>query len=350
MPRREAVIALTSEENVPLTTTKNVPLAHTIHGDGRRRYIRARELESLAIEKYKKTASGITITDVSRHFVLSKRQAELKIKHAREQGVLYTSSRTRPQHYLPASMKGDIDYKRRENVLKQVSGGTHPDTELAELFQETNSIDLLKLLQAEFENAPLRIHKLQLLCSIPREAYDELKLVPDPKNKAKPYRQPIGPIVVDYQINRTGTVAIHIPCTKIPFRVASQDDVTALFVFLGQVKDRLVCLLSDRSGGIVPDVMHWLAQRCDLNKDVPLEHGLQHLSLNLQLRYLDRTFRLYVKPMGAQTVLRAEEDEKPMRPLHEYLDELLYRSSATCPDPRVALLRQCAWTPLNKHI
>lgn len=314
---------------------KSAPLEQKIQQTSARPYARVAELEKLALDIYSNNGQGITTADVQRHFGISKPQAARKIKHAIRANILYTRGRSKPQQYFPTCKRADIEYERQKNVRNRVSLGTYPDRELAGLFMQRSAVDYLQLLKSTFANAALSLHKLQLQFRLQRDAYDELDLSVEPSNMEKKCEYRFGRAVVSYHVNRTGVVVIHVACSREPFKLASGEDVLELYGFLGQVRDRFVCLLHNSSESMVPCLLDWAVRRCDVNKDVPLEPlELQCPSLNFQIRHLSNVFRAYIKPMRANTMLRVEQELTLSKPMHELLrDILIHEPQTPLPSP-----------------
>jgi hypothetical protein len=82
------------------------------------------------------------------------------------------------------------------------------------------------------------------------------------------------------------------------------NDLSSLFVFFGQVRDRLLYLLSDVREKIVPDVMEWSLIQCGMNRDSEIDDKMQLTLPDIQLKYADRVFRLYVKSLHDKAVCR----------------------------------------------
>ena len=71
------------------------------------------------------------------------------------------------------------------------------------------------------------------------EFYNQLKQKEEPINKAKPYDENIGRRHVTYRQSPNGTVEVAVATTDTPFRIERDEDVSAHFAFLGQVRDKL---------------------------------------------------------------------------------------------------------------
>jgi hypothetical protein len=115
---------------------------------------------------------------------------------------------------------------------------------------------------------------------------------------------------VDYTFYPSGTVNVEIKCSNHPIKLENGIDRTRIFVFLGQVKDRLTQLLMDKHERIVPDILDWHLSECDLNRDITVSDALHATGLNLQIKHLDHLFRIYIKSIGKNTVCRVEENKR----------------------------------------
>jgi hypothetical protein len=170
--------------------------------------------------------------------------------------------------------------------------------------------------------APPHLHKLQLMLYIDKEYYAGLKQEPRPKNRAKLYEENIGTRHVSYTFSPNGTVQVSVISSDNPFKLETDEDVSMLFSFLGQVRDRLLYHVRDMRERIVPSIMEWRLKGCDINKDIEIDDNAQLTLPDLQLRYADRVFRLYVKSLHDKSFLRAEESLAPNLPLVEAIDNI----------------------------
>jgi hypothetical protein len=134
---------------------------------------------------------------------------------------------------------------------------------------------------------------------------------------------------VKYTYSPNGKVQVYIACSISPFRIQTEQDEAALFAFLGQVKDRMLYHVSDPTERIVPPLLSsssqdsgWHLVQCDVNKDIEVSDMMQLSGLNLQLGYLDRVFRLYIKSMYDKSVCRAEESLSVNMPIFEALKSI----------------------------
>jgi hypothetical protein len=73
----------------------------------------------------------------------------------------------------------------------------------------------------------------------------------------------------------------------------------------------------------------WRLVQCDVNKDIEVSDMMQLSGLNLQLEYLDRVFRLYIKSMHDKSVCRAEESLSVNMPIFEALKSIRSGSNSS---------------------
>lgn len=139
-----------------------------------------------------------------------------------------------------------------------------------------------------------------------------LKHEPNEYNRVKVHLERIGNQVkgipnVKYLIYPNGRVLVYIACSDTPFKLETDNDVSFLFAFLGQVRDRLLHALSDVRERFVPSIMDWRLLECDVNKDVVIDDMEQLTLADILLKDADRVFRLYVKSLHDKSVYRCEE-------------------------------------------
>ena len=116
---------------------------------------------------------------------------------------------------------------------------------------------------------------------------------------------------------------IYISCTNTPFKLAVEEDVSSFFSFIGQVKDRLVHFLNDSSESAIPPIMDWILVQCDINQDIGI-NIIEQLSIpDLQLRILDRIFRMYVKNIDGSSYYRIEESKQVNQELRFAIPEIM---------------------------
>ena len=152
--------------------------------------------------------------------------------------------------------------------------------------------------------------------------YNEIFLKPWPYNKTKIEKERIEIREVTYRFHKRGSIEIYIACSENPFQLETEDDVNNIFVFLGQVKDRLACILNDPRERIVPQLDTWILKYCDFNKDGELKDNLgQLMNLNIQIKYAGQAFRLYVKNMQDKFVLREEKVTNVNQPITTFMND-----------------------------
>lgn len=309
-----------SVKNVPVQIGRNVLVGKIGRSIVHRRCITEEKIKEIAIEKYKSTGKGITIQDVIERFALKKQQAQRSLKHFHAKGIIFTAEdlinqgiyliqNTNPQQYFAVCVKADIleDIKKRKNVLVRPTGvslqkGTLISNQLE--YQRAQSfLDVLVLLPF----APLYIHKLQLMVFIDKQYFNEILQKEGHINRAKRYEEIIGRRHVTYTFSPNGSVEIAVRSSDTPFKLETDEDDSIIFSFLGQVKDRLLYHVSDIREQQVPSIMNWVLKACDLNKDITIDEKAQLTLPDIQLKYADMVFRLYVKSLHDKAVYRTEE-------------------------------------------
>ena len=140
-----------------------------------------------------------------------------------------------------------------------------------------------------------------------KEYYNELEQRELPNNRAKPSVEFIGRRHVTYTMSPNGTVEIYITSNDSPLRIERDEDVSAIFAFLGQVRDRFLYHVSDIRERYVPPLLSWVLKQCDMNKDVKISDKAQQTLPDIQLIHADRVFRLYVKIIEGKAYCRGEE-------------------------------------------
>jgi hypothetical protein len=161
-----------------------------------------------------------------------------------------------------------------------------------------------------FGRDPLYIHKLQLQLSLESKYYTDIQKTSSKHNKSKQHEEKIGTSIVKYLVYPNGKTMIFVACSNNPFKLEDESDVSILYAFLGQVRDRLLYLMTDPHERIVPPIMKWILTGCDINKDVTVSDMLQLTAINIQLKDADRVFRLYIKALGDKEIYRVEGSVK----------------------------------------
>jgi hypothetical protein len=306
-------------------------------------YIRGREIENLAVRKYRECGRGTKYSDLMKEFHCSKAKAQRILKYScnksmmvmkgehivRQDPILFTLyQRTNPQTYFPRCLKADIieNLKKKgkmalprdqmDNVSKKNVLRSFFEKSNEHYYQDENNGDPHELAKAEYFQDILKslpfvcrgIHKIQLVTSIKKNYYNDLdRILPRAVNRAKIQHENIGNRIVTYTFSPNGAVEIAIACSNNPFRIEYEEDINLLFSFLGQVKDRLLYMVSDPHEREVPQINDWVLKSCDLNKDVEVTDKCQIVCPDLQLKYAGRVFRIYVKSLSDRAVARVEE-------------------------------------------
>ena len=323
-------------QNEPNPDQQNRPIDQLDHRYGCHKWILNKDLESLAIEKYRINGRGTTIYDVIETFQCSKDKAQRRLKNACKEKIdkndkkfslLFTfdNERTKPQQYYPSCIKAKIIENKKNRLIgttgvtsnnKTFSSKSPLDNAL--IYQLVSSL-LTELCLLPFY--PLLMHNIHLWTQIDESHYNELhqKLS---VNQSKIEREQIGLRPVVYTFNKSGSIQIDIKSSRYPFKIETDDDINSFFVFLGQVKDRLGLILSDPRERIVPAVNNWILKSCDFNKDVEFEGDIgQILDPNIQIKYAGKALRLYVKSMEDKFVIRGERTMKIDKPVFTFLNE-----------------------------
>jgi hypothetical protein len=347
-------------ENVLPQGGESVPVAEPVQVVCCRKLITKKMVRSCAIEKYRTNRKGITIEDITAKCAVKKSKAQRSLKYFHSTGVLFTANdliregihllqNKNPQEYFAACMKAEIleNLKKRKSVPVQVSGVNLPKYSiypLSNAIEHQNADTFLEVLVA-LAYAPPYIHKLLLMFHLNPEFYNELKQREQPINRAKPHEENIGRRHVAYRLSPNGTVEVYIATTDTPFRIERDEDVSALFAFLGQVRDRFLYYVGDIREKHVPNLLNWILKQCDLNKDVEIDSTAQLTFPDIQLKSADRVFRLYVKVIKDKAYCRGEESLTLNQVLPAALDNIRYpyKSLETKIDRVIRLLESGHW-------
>jgi hypothetical protein len=169
---------------------------------------------------------------------------------------------------------------------------------------------------------------MQFKLKIIPDCYHELHNIHiDTRNKGKEHVEIIGNVRVCYHFYANGTIMVFTESSNNPYRLADDTDLSRLFAFFGQVRDRLVTFLVDVHERIVPGILEWELTQCDINKDIIVGEGLQYTGLKVQVKHFDRLFRVYIKSIGGDTVCRVEESLNPIKPAVQAINEIFSNRS-----------------------
>jgi hypothetical protein len=285
--------------NVPIRSEVIVPIEELVHTPILSKRISKKKIEELAVQKYIACGQGIDFSDVM-EFRCSKTNAQRILKDCCEQRILFRSpKRTKPQRYYPSVLKADIleKLKQRGNVPIQLTEVLSSKAPLEEQ-KAQNLYDIFY----SFGRCPLYIDKLQLQLSLESRYYTDIQKSSSKYNKAKQHEEKIGTSIVKYLVYPNGKTMIFVACSNNPFKLEDESDVSILYAYLGQVRDRLLYLMTDPHERIVPPIMKWILTGCN--------DKLQLTAINIQLKDADRVFRLYIKSLGDKAVYRVEESLK----------------------------------------
>ncbi|HEU4824582.1 MAG TPA: hypothetical protein VFS97_14255 [Nitrososphaeraceae archaeon] len=210
---------MTSEpsKNIPIVSGQNIPLA--LLGQcvascyRQRRYTKAREIETLAVNQYKKNGKGITYRNLlSNGLAFNKAQAQITLKHCLTRNVLFTLGNYKPQQYHPTCLKSEISKK---NIPIKVTGVGYPKVGLLKSKPTASSLQNLDPVIVQtlegyvlplLPKAPLHIHKMQFKVGIPTEYYHQTALPAGLRNRGKQHEEIIGRAHVRYCFYANGTV------------------------------------------------------------------------------------------------------------------------------------------------
>jgi hypothetical protein len=320
-------------ENVPTQGDGIVlkdDLVHTLMYSKR---IPKKKIEELAVQKYRGCGKGIDFSDVM-EFRCSKTRAQRILKDCCQRsmgkdGILHapilfrSPKRTRPQQYYPSALRADIFERLKKSrdvpiYLTELSSSKAPLSTALEQQKAQNLLDMLLSLG----RFPLYIHKLHLQLTFESRYYNDIQKSRSQYNKSKQHEEKIGSALVKYLVYPNGKVMMFVACSNNPFKLEEDADESVLFSFLGQVRDRLLYLVSDPQEHIVPLITEWRLVGCDINKDIAVTDTLQLTAIDIQLKDADRVFRVYIKSLGDKAVYRAEESLKIGLPLIDALDTI----------------------------
>jgi hypothetical protein len=294
-----------SENNVPVDHQEDVPIATSVRSIRlSHSVITSKDVQALAFKEFKGSKKGITFNDLITKFEISKKRAQRKLKDCHKGGILFTPEKRKPQKFYPTCLRAEvIEYLYKKKIVPVDPTGVTSYSNPLELQKAQTFLEVLLMLPF----APPHIHKILLMLNIDREFYTTLEKKPRDGNLAKVYEEWIGKAFVTYTYNKNGRVEIAVACSNNPFKLETDDDVTIIFYFLGQVKDRMLYHLDDLKERGVPSELRWVLKGCDLNRDVEISDNMQITLPDIQLKYAGHVFRLYVKALGEKAICRGEE-------------------------------------------
>ena len=297
----------------------------------KRQYTKSQTLTDFVTTKYNTTGKGITFNDlIMSRLAKHKSQAQLMVKYGLNRGLPFTLGDHRPQIYYPTSIRSEIIKNHlSKNMPIQVTGVScskhHNSTSYRRIVLESLEKFVLPLLPT----APIFIHKLQLKLKLIPRCYDDIPLASRARNRGKDYAEIIGKNHVTYLFYPKGTVLVSIENNNNPLKLENEEDRSYILTFLGQVRDRLIFIVSDTHERLVPNVLTWHMTQCDINKDIIVSEWLQVTALKIQVSHFDHLFRLYIKSLSKDTVCRVEESAKPNRPCIDAINEIFNPNERT---------------------
>ena len=291
------------DKNILIGYKENVPIA--------REYVRSNELQELGVEKYHKNGKGITFNDlISRGITKTKGQAQRKLKNCLKNEVLFTIQHHKPQQYYPTCIKSYI--LERKNVPIDPTGDKYY-SEYCHRYNHSFIADILPLLPA----APSYIHNMHFKLKVSPQCYTQLNLPQyNINNKGKHQYENIAEAHVDYTFYPKGTVDVTVKCSTHAFKLENDIDLARLISFFGQLRDRLIVLLSDKKEKLVPDITEWYLTELDINKDIEVSPSLHFTAPKIQIKHLNDLFRIYIKSIGEHTACRVEKSMHPPSQKH----------------------------------
>lgn len=158
---------------------------------------------------------------------------------------------------------------------------------------------------------------------IDKEYYQALAKKAAPINRAKRFEENIGRRHVTYIFSPNGGIEIAIRSSDTPFKLENDEDVSVLFSFFGQVRDRLIHYVSDIWEREVPVILGWILKTCDLNKDIEIDEKAQLYLPDIQLKHAGQVFRMYIKSLHDRSVCRVEKSLTLGGPLVQALDGII---------------------------
>lgn len=316
--------------NVLLDTNNSVPLDQDTRIYLKRKYISKNQISELAESKGIK---GITIHDIQKNNA-SIKSAQRQLKYFHDLRVLFTAQdlinqdiqlpptfrNRRPQRYYAYSKKADLIEKIKkdyQNGLLNTTGMPNSNYPLYQSLQNQRANYFLEALQF-LHFSPTYIHKINFMLSIGKDNYKEISnYLHRPMGKRQ---ENIGKRHVEYDYHPNGTVQVFTTSNKHPVRLENEDDVNVFFSLIGQIKDRMIFHLEDRSERIIPPINNWILKQCDINNDIPISDKAQLYLPDIQLKFAGRVFRTYIKWLDNKLVNRIEESKEVNKPLSSFND------------------------------
>jgi DNA repair protein RadA len=311
-----------------------------------RQYISADNIKSLAKTKFKQSLEGLTYEDLVNDGPFkcadSEQRARDTLYYHYGEGHLFTFGRPIPQQYFATQDDAEkAAIYREKNTHSHPTGvrsssspnghssSSNPGAPLANALEYCKAQDFYHAL-IMLKVAPLAIHNIRLYLKLTDpKRYDIIPPHYEEENKAKVLRRRKGDVQTTYKVYPHGAVDISIECSKTAFPIETDLDIMELFSFVGGVCNTLQDWLQDVNAYIVPPVTQWRLLHADVCKDVRVPERLHLTVPNMELRTVDRVLRMYVKPLGNESVLRLEEMMMYNKPFSEAVDSLRNGASSS---------------------
>ena len=309
-------------KNVRSYGRKNVPLQELGHISLGRQSVRLNDVKSFVEEQFDRYKKGTNFKNLQTKFGIGKSRAQRILKRGKRKRLFFTPMRKNPQEYFPESRHFPVtEYLNKlNNVPKDTTGTSHFNSPLSCALEQQKASNFLdSLLFARYISR--QIHKIQLEPIIhkkkmlDKDYYHFMSAGEWPHNKGKAVEEFIDERKIEFIHYRNGKILISISCSEKPFGIETEEDILNLFSFIGQIRDRLECQISDWRGRLVGQIGNWILKQCDLNKDIPITDKAQNTLPDIQLSTAFRVFRLYVKNIQGQAHYRIEESLQVNQPL-----------------------------------
>ena len=313
-----------SKTNVPSCVDNIVPPFEEIQVSFRRKYINRKQILNLAESHGKR---GVTFHDVIKAYNVRQNVAQRTLKYFHAKKILFTVhdlveqgieipptfKNHIPQRYYDNSIKADILEKIKKdyrNVLAETTGVKKKGYDHFPRIEQQKASNFLEVLRA-LDFSLTYMHKINLYLSIGKDYYDEIcRLNKGPPGDNGHFQERIGSRWVEFYYYQNGSVQVFVECSKNPLRMQTENDVSIFFSFMGQIRDRMIFQLYDRSELIIPPTERWILKQCDINNDIPITDKAQITLPNIQLKIAGKVFRLYVKPFEKNAVYRVEDSKE----------------------------------------
>ena len=125
-------------QNVPVQSGKSGLLGKVAHVLSTRKYISNKEIEDIAMQKYRRGGHGITFDNIRKEFSVDKGEAQRTLKYFHAKEVLFTANdlisegiiilkNKSPQEYFPTCIKAEIieALTKQKSVQVKPTGATH---------------------------------------------------------------------------------------------------------------------------------------------------------------------------------------------------------------------------------